>query len=176
MRALIAQFARFGIVGLCGLVVDVAVFNILRLTLFSPEAMHEGPVIAKVISTSLAIIANWMGNRYWTFGNSRRSHVVREGIEFFLVSLGGMAISLLCLWVSHYVLGFTSLLADNISTNVIGLALGTAFRFTFYRAWVFGPDRPSSRAAGSPVLPAGGAPLARVQTVAPVDDRAHRDD
>ncbi len=176
MRALFAQFARFGIVGLGGLVVDVAVFNILRLTLFSPEAMHEGPVIAKVISTSLAIIANWMGNRYWTFGSSRRSHVVREGIEFFIVSLGGMAISLLCLWVSHYALGFTSLLADNISTNVIGLALGTAFRFTFYRAWVFSPDRPSSRAARSPVLPAGGAPLARVQTVATVDDRAHRDD
>jgi putative flippase GtrA len=176
MRALFAQFARFGIVGLGGLVVDVAVFNILRVTLLSPDNMHEGPVIAKVISTSLAIIANWMGNRYWTFGSSRRSHVLREGIEFFVVSLGGMAISLFCLWVSHYVLGYTSLVADNVSTNVIGLALGTAFRFTFYRVWVFGPERAGSRAAGGTVAPTGGAPLARVQTVAPVDDRAHRDD
>ncbi len=39
----------------------------------------------------------------------------------------GMGIALLCLWVSHYLLGFTSALADNIATNVVGLALGTAF-------------------------------------------------
>jgi putative flippase GtrA len=57
-----------------------------------------------------------------------------------------MAISLLCLWTSHYLLGFTSLLADNIATNVIGLGLGTAFRFTFYRIWVFKPGRTSAQA------------------------------
>ena len=51
------------------------------------------------------------------------------------------AIALLCLWISHYVLGFTSLLADNLSTNVVGLALGTAFRFVLYRYWVFGHHR-----------------------------------
>jgi putative flippase GtrA len=50
-----------------------------------------------------------------------------------------MAIGLACLWFSHYVLGFTSLLADNISSNVIGLALGTVFRFWLYRSWVFRP-------------------------------------
>ena len=100
-----------------------------------------GPVWAKVISTTLAIIVNWIGNRYWTFGNERRPQVWREGIEFGLVSVGGMLIGLLCLWISHYLLGYTSLLADNISSNVIGLALGTAFRFVFYRLWVFNPKR-----------------------------------
>jgi len=137
MRALITQFAQFGIVGLGGLVVDVAVFNILRLTLLSPDVIHEGPIIAKVLSTSLAIIVNWLGNRYWTFSSRRRSSKLREAFEFAVVSVGGMLIALACLWVSHYVLGFTSLLADNIATNVVGLALGTAFRFTFYRLWVF---------------------------------------
>ncbi|MCY7290389.1 MAG: GtrA family protein [Cryobacterium sp.] len=137
MRALITQFARFGVVGLGGLIVDVAVFNLLRVTVLSPDLIYEGPIIAKVISTSLAIIVNWLGNRYWTFGSRRRPHMLREGLEFALVSVGGMLIGLTCLWVSHYVLGFTSLLADNIATNVVGLALGTAFRFTFYRLWVF---------------------------------------
>ena len=140
MRTLVAQFSRFGVVGLGGLVLDVAVFNLLRLTVLAPENIYEGPVIAKVISTSLAIIANWLGNRYWTFGSLRRPHVLREGLEFALVSLGGMGIALACLWVSHYVLGFTSPLADNIASNVIGLGLGTAFRFTFYRLWVFRGD------------------------------------
>lgn len=141
MRALVSQLARFGLVGLLGLIVDVGIFNLLAVTLLSPANVHEGPIIAKVISTSVAIAVNWIGNRHWTFRDDRRHDWMREGVEFVLVSIGGMAISLLCLWVSHYLLGFTSLLADNIATNVIGLALGTAFRFTFYRLWVFKPGR-----------------------------------
>lgn len=147
MRALFGQFVRFGVVGLVGVVVDVGIFNLLRLTVLAPELIHEGPVIAKVISTSIAIVTNWIGNRYWTFGSMRRSHVLREGLEFALVSVGGMGIALLCLWVSHYLLGFTSALADNLATNVVGLALGTAFRFTFYRIWVFRPEL-EAKAAG----------------------------
>ncbi|HOB56415.1 MAG TPA: GtrA family protein [Rhodoglobus sp.] len=147
MRALFGQFVRFGVVGLVGVVVDVGIFNLLRLTVLAPELIHEGPVIAKVISTSIAIVTNWIGNRYWTFGSMRRSHVLREGLEFALVSVGGMGIALLCLWVSHYLLGFTSALADNIATNIVGLGLGTAFRFTFYRIWVFRPEL-EAKAAG----------------------------
>jgi putative flippase GtrA len=49
----------------------------------------------------------------------------------------GLLISVACLWFSHYALGFTSLLADNISANFVGLGLGTLFRFWSYRKWVF---------------------------------------
>src|SRR5690606_29343683 len=94
-----------------------------------------------VISTGIAIVINWLGNRYWTFRVERRREAVREMLEFVAVSVTGSLIALGCLWVSHYLLGFTSLLADNISKNVVGLALGTAFRFAFYRLWVFRADR-----------------------------------
>jgi len=137
MRALVTQLTRFGLVGLVGLGIDLLVFNLLRVTVLDTAHVEHGALYAKIISTSLAIIANWLGNRYWTFRHARRPHWVREGLEFAAVSLGGMIISLGCLWVSHYALGFTSLLADNIATNVVGLGLGTIFRFTFYRLWVF---------------------------------------
>jgi hypothetical protein len=52
-----------------------------------------------------------------------------------------MLIAMLCLWVSHYLLGFDNLVADNISKNVVGLFLGTAFRFLLYRFWVYGHHR-----------------------------------
>lgn len=139
MKALFTQLLRFGMVGGLGLIVDVTVFNLLRVTVFHPDVVEGGPVFAKLISTSIAIVVNWIGNRYWTFGPHRRPAALREGIEFAIVSVGGMIIGLACLWVSHYVLGYTSLLADNISSNVIGLALGTAFRFWLYRVWVFRP-------------------------------------
>ena len=150
MRSLVTQLSKFGVVGLVGLVIDVLIFNALILTVLSASLIHEGPIIAKIISTSVAIVTNWLGNRYWTFASVRRAHWLREGIEFAVVSVGGMLISLGCLWVSHYALGFTSPLADNIATNVIGLGLGTAFRFTLYRLWVFSDLRSDERPSVHP--------------------------
>lgn len=144
LRRLWSTFAvyalKFGVVGIFGFIIDVGLYNLLRLGVFG-DGFWQGAIAAKVISTSVAIIFNWVGNRYWTFRMHRRRNVLAEFIEFVIVSLGGMAIAVLCLWVSHYLLGFTSLLADNISTNVVGLALGTVFRFALYRYWVYSPDR-----------------------------------
>lgn len=144
MRLLISQFARVGVVGLVGLVVDVGLFNLLCLTVLNPATVHEGALWATFLSTSVAIVVNWLGNRYWTFRHQRRSHWVREGFEFVLVSVGGLLIALFCVWFSEHVLGYHSLLSDNIAKNVVGLALGTIFRFTFYRLWVFNPSRQST--------------------------------
>src|ERR1700743_1317985 len=147
MRLLISQFARVGVVGLVGLVVDVGLFNLLCLTVLKPATVHEGALWATFLSTSVAIVVNWLGNRYWTFRYQRRSHWVREGFEFVLVSGGGLLIDLFCVWFSEHVLGYHSLLSDNIAKNVVGLALGTIFRFTFYRLWVFSPMRKPSKSA-----------------------------
>ena len=54
---------------------------------------------------------------------------------------GGLAIAEACIWFTHHVLGQTSLLATNIAANVVGLVLGTAFRFVLYRYWVYGTQR-----------------------------------
>lgn len=157
MRSLAAQFARFGTVGAFGWVVDVAVFNLLWLTVLSPSAVDGGPLWAKVISTGAAILFNWLGNRYWTFGHHRRADTVRESVEFLAASLAGMLVAVGCLWVSREVLGFTSLFADNVASNIVGLGLGSLVRFALYRSWVFAPGRgvPAARDddtsyAGSP--------------------------
>ena len=139
--ALGVQIGKFGAVGLVGFAVDVTVFNLLRMTVFDPSHVHAGPMYAKIVSTLLAILVNWLGNRHWTFRTTRQSRTLREGIEFFAVSIMGMGIGLACIWVSHYLLGYTSLWADNLSSNVVGLLLGAIFRFVLYRYWVFAPGR-----------------------------------
>lgn len=139
--ALLPQLVKFAGVGAVGLLINLVVFNALRMSVFDPAVLAHGPLYATMVATVVAIAANWVGNRYWAFSAGRQKSAVREGGEFFLVSLVGMGIPLLCLWISHYLLGFTSLLADNVASNLVGLALGTVFRFALYRWWVFAPER-----------------------------------
>lgn len=139
--ALGRQLVQFALVGGVGFVVDTGVFNALRLTVFDPSRIHEGPLLAKTVSTIVAIAVNWIGNRYWTFGPHRSTRGAMEALEFLAVSILGMLVGLACLWVSHYLLGQTSALADNISANVVGLLLGSVVRFALYRHWVYHPGR-----------------------------------
>jgi len=134
-RARIAELARFGSVGGLAYVVDLGLFNLLR---FGPgHLLGEKPLTAKVLSVAVATVVAWLGNRYWTFADRRTSARRRELAGFVVVNLGGLVIGVGCLAFSHYVLGLTSPLADNISANVVGLVLGTAFRYVFYRRLVF---------------------------------------
>lgn len=134
------QLVKFGLVGGVGFVVDFGLYNLLVLTVLSPDQLAAGPLLAKVASTLVAITTNWIGNRLWTFRRHRRDDSAREAAEFFGVSLAGLVVGLLPLWVSHYLLGWDSILADNLA-NLVGLGLGSVFRFALYRWWVFAPSR-----------------------------------
>ncbi|GAB3612452.1 GtrA family protein [Humibacter ginsengisoli] len=139
------QLIKFGAVGGVGVVVNFAVFNGLWLTVFNPVTMPHGPLLATLVATLVAIIVNWLGNRYWAFAGERQQNTAREGLEFFAASLLGMLVPLMCIGVSRYVLGFHSLLADNIASNVVGLVLGTVVRYVLYKFWVYSPRRAAAR-------------------------------
>jgi putative flippase GtrA len=132
---------KFGVVGILGMILDVGIFNLLLVGTFGTGHFYSTAIGAKLISTTIAIVFNWIGNRYWTFRENRRSRVWLELIEYAIVSVGGLAIAEACIWFTHHVLGQTSLLATNIAANVVGLVLGTAFRFVLYRYWVYGTGR-----------------------------------
>lgn len=138
LRRLLHEAAKFGVVGGVAFVVDVAVFNALRLDAgFWSGPLEQRPILAKVLSVCVATAVSYAGNRHWTWRDRARRGLRRELGLFVLLNGVGMLIAVLCLAVSHYLLGLTSALADNISANGVGLALGTLFRFWSYRRWVF---------------------------------------
>jgi putative flippase GtrA len=146
---------KFGAVGAVAFVTDVGLFNLLSTDLWpgagsGPLDGHEK--IAKIVSASVATLVAWVGNRYWTFRHRRQSDPRRELVQFAAMNVVGMAIAVACLTVSHDVLGLTSTLADNISGNVVGIGLGTLFRFWAYRRFVF-TQFADPRAHGRPVEP-----------------------
>lgn len=138
---------KFGAIGLVGYAIDVGIFNILRIGLLG-QAL-EAPLAAKAISVTVSTLATWLGNRFWTFRERRRRRIALELLEFAAIAVAGLGIGLLCLWISHYVLGYTTLLADNISANVIGLVLATTFRYLMYTFWVYAPTRSDSMSTTS---------------------------
>lgn len=131
---------KFGVVGIIAYIVDVGVFNLIRLAM-PDEVAWPWLMLARGIAFAASTVVAWIGNRYWTFRENRRTDVLAEFVEFIIVAVAGLGIVLACLYVSHYMLGFDSLLADNISSNVIGFVLATAFRFLLYRYWVYGDNR-----------------------------------
>lgn len=137
-RSIGAEGARFLLVGLAGLVVDVGAFNLLRFA-GGEGPLYDKPLTAKVLSVVLATLVTYSGNKLWTFRHREHRPVVSGYVLYFVLNAIGMGIAVGCLAISHYVLGLTSPLADNIAANVIGLGLGTAFRFWSYRRWVFPP-------------------------------------
>ncbi|WP_309712704.1 GtrA family protein [Pseudolysinimonas sp.] len=134
-RLLFSDAAKFGAVGVVCFAIDVIVFNLLR------TGAGWGPIESKLVSAVVSTIVAWIANRLWTFRRGRRERFGTEFVEFMIIAGIGAGIGAACLWVSHYLLGFQSLLADNISGNVIGLALATTFRFFLYRHWVFDTGR-----------------------------------
>lgn len=125
------EILKFGIIGAISFVIDVGVMNLLRHTV-----LEDKPSTAKVISATLATLFAWVGNRTWTFRHRRSRPMHHEVALFFVTNIIALLIGVGSIAFSHYVLDLTSLLADNVA-NIVGIGLGTIFRFWAYRQYVF---------------------------------------
>jgi putative flippase GtrA len=138
MKRDISQEAlRYIAVGAVGFVIDTGLFNVLSL--FADLGFGDyNPLANKAVSSLLAIAVTYLGNSRWTFKHrTGRSEGIGRVARYGVVNLIGFGIGLTSLGFSRYVLGFESLLADNISANVVGVGLALVFRFLANRYWVF---------------------------------------
>ena len=157
------EVLTFLAVGGAGYVVDVTVFNLLRSTA-TLGAMD--PSVARVLAVCAAMVVTYLGNRLFTWRGQGSGDRRREVALFVVFNVIGLGISVVTLAISHDLLGLTSRLADNISANVIGLALGTLFRYWSYKTFVFAQtvdvtlaDEPS---VGVAVQPKGSGPAMKL--------------
>ncbi|MBE1606294.1 GtrA family protein [Actinopolymorpha pittospori] len=145
-EAALAELAKFGTVGAAAAVVDILGSNLLRF------GLDLGPLTSKTISVAVAASLAFLGNRFWTWRHRARTNLAREYLLYFALNAVGLLIALLVVGFTFYVLRLQGPLAYNISGNVVGLGLGTLFRFWSYQKWVFlPPELP-------PVDPATGLP------------------
>lgn len=138
LRALYARFqdlihelAKFGVVGAVCLVIELAIFISLN------TGAHIGPLTAKVCSTVVSATCAYVGNRYWSFRHRARTGVRRELTLFLGLNAVGLAIGLAVLGFAVYVLGIARNGRAATAANLVGIGIGTAFRFYTYKRYVF---------------------------------------
>src|SRR6478735_11928415 len=143
------EVLTFLAVGGAGYVVDVLAFNWLR-----SQSVLSGlaPIVSKILAVAAAMVVTYLGNRLLTWRDQPTSDSRRQVALFVLFNLLGLGISILMLVLTHDILGWTSRLADNLSANVVGLALGTAFRYWSYKRFVFAGADPTRTAETSYAL------------------------
>ncbi|GAA1773360.1 MULTISPECIES: GtrA family protein [Streptomonospora] len=132
---IVRELAKFGTVGGVAYVVQLASTNVFWLVLDAP------PLAGQALGVLIATVVAFSGNRFWTFGHRARTGLAREYALFFVFNAVGLGIQLACLAISVYALGLDGPLAQNIAGNVVGVGLGSLFRFWTYRRWVF-PAQP----------------------------------
>lgn len=80
------RFVKFAVVGAVGSLVDIGVMNLMT------QVVHLPLVIGGSISFVCAVVNNFIGNRYWTYPDSRSKPLHRQLGMFFIVNAVGIAI------------------------------------------------------------------------------------
>ena len=129
-RQLAHELAAFSVVGAAAFMVTAAGTVLLHFQI------GAGPLTSNVIATATATVLSYAGNRYWTFRHRQRGTMARDGALFLMLNTVGLAIQLVCLEVSTFVLGLHDKLPFDIAV-VTGVALATLFRYWSFRTWVW---------------------------------------
>jgi len=140
VRQRASVLARFGVVGVAGIVVNLGVFNALRLGPLGPDDSVGGDddrvVTAKVLAAVVSILFAWVAHRGWTFKGQQRHRPAKELALFGAVNAVAIVVEAGLVALTHHGFGWTSLLADNAS-SLVGIGLGTIVRYFGFTAFVF---------------------------------------
>lgn len=93
-KPILLKFLKFGVVGASGVLVDFGITYLFK------EIFKIPKFISNAIGFCVAASSNYLLNRVWTF-ESHNPNVGFEYLRFFLVSLIGLAINTLILWLLH---------------------------------------------------------------------------
>lgn len=105
------RFVKFAMVGALGSLIDLGIMNLLT------RVFHMALVPAGSISFVCAVTNNFIGNRYWTYPDSRSRPIAHQLGMFFLVSTIGISIRIPIL--RYLEAPFTNLFENTIQVSTV---------------------------------------------------------
>ena len=124
-RATWRQLLRFSLVGGCGYLVNLVVFDLL----VSGAGVHHAP--AAVCAFGVAVTNNYIWNRYWTFGPGETA-ARWQAARFLAVSIASLMINLAALEILTAGAELSPLPAQ-----ALAVAIAMPFNFAGNKLWTF---------------------------------------
>jgi putative flippase GtrA len=136
-----ARFYKFAVVGVIGSVIDFGIFNLFTIV------FHVSSIASSTVSFALAVINNFVLNRFWTYPETRQTPIGKPLIQFIIVSCIGLAIRIpLFAWLEKQLIPLAAKTIPNILTPTIvghnvslALVIGVVLLWNFFanRFWTF---------------------------------------
>lgn len=118
-------FFKYGVVGITGTIIDVGTLYVFV------DFIHIPVLIATAMSFVLAVINNFVLNKYWTFQN-KSSNIKKQFIKFFIVSIIGLFLTEICMALFVYVLAIWYLASKLLTSAIVML-----WNFLGNKYWTF---------------------------------------
>lgn len=143
MRSLVkkqelVRFFKFALVGVTGTIVDFGIMNLVNLAFGVPLLWAQG------ISFIIAVINNFLWNRYWTYPDSRSKKAPKQLLQFFMISSVGLIIRTpLISWLNRIILDLleTTTLQLPLENFVVSQNLALAASILIILFWNFFANR-----------------------------------
>ncbi|MCE2490619.1 MAG: GtrA family protein [Anaerolineae bacterium] len=100
----VERFLRFSVVVVIGAVVDLGTLTMLQATLLPPTSDLRVQ-LATGAGFMVAVINNFLWNRYWTYPDSRSRSIRRQLAQFTLVNAVGLIVRTTLISVTYAILG-----------------------------------------------------------------------
>lgn len=111
-KVLIYKFIKFCVVGFSGVFVDFGTTWLLK------EKVKLNKYVANSTGFVLAATSNYFFNRLWTF-HSQNTHIATEYFSFFSISIAGLGINNLIIFILTDKLKLNFYLAKLIAVGVV---------------------------------------------------------
>jgi putative flippase GtrA len=139
-RRVFGEAVKFSAVNVVATAVAVVLFNALvhgLPMLYGPGPLHDYPLLTYFVANTVGMLISFYGSRRYAFKHRRPTGPGGGLVNYAIVNFASFVIPMACLWITRNVFDWDTVIADNISANIVGAVLATLVRFWAFRRFVF---------------------------------------
>lgn len=115
MKKLLAQFMKFGVVGIIAFVIDYGLMVLLT------EVFGVNYLVSATISFTVSVVFNYVASMRYVFRHKEGMSRRREFVIFVVLSVIGLGINNGLMWLGTGLLGISYLITKLVATAVVML-------------------------------------------------------
>ncbi|MDR1713121.1 MAG: GtrA family protein [Coriobacteriales bacterium] len=113
MQKLLAQIAKFGVVGVIAFLIDYGLLLLLT------EVCGLNYLLSATIAFSVAVVFNYLASMRYVFKHKEGFDRRREFVLFVVLSLIGLGLNDLCMWLGVELLSLDYRLTKIVATGIV---------------------------------------------------------